>query len=965
MNPFHAGGRERLPLATCRLGFSRNFRLTAAARLVPYLERLGITTIYASPLFAARSGSGHGYDLIDPTRLNPETGTPADMEHLSRALRSRGMGLVLDIVPNHMAAHYENPWWRDLLENGEASPFSMFFDVDWTPPQRALEHRLSLPVLGDSYRKVLENQELELLFVKNGFAVRYYETLFPVDPATLVPVFQEIRDLLPFGSRPEADLARNTLDLLIKRTESLPERRSDPLSRRLRSRARRTIHLLLKRLYQSSDLFREALERVLAEYRGIRGIPSSFDRMDVLLSAQAYWLSHWKTVTRTLNYRRFFDVADLAGVRMEDDRVFEAFHRLVREWSRNGWIDGVRVDHVDGLRDPVDYLHHLSRLLQEERPERVPLVWVEKILARDESLPDWTVLGTTGYEFASFLSGIFTDPKGARRLTEWYETALAPERSFSEIAYQQKKFVAETLMGGELRRLTLLLEWIAMEERDVRETGFRELQAGLVEVTACMGVYRTYIRDGSVPEEDRSRLSRALDEARLRHPARRVGLFRFFERVLTLDFPPGTRPEKRNRWTDFVLKWQQFSGAVMAKGVEDTSFYLYTPLISANEVGNDPGAPPQGPEEFHRFNRDRLERFPLSLSATSTHDTKRSADLRARIAALSGHADLWIERVEAWRTMNRDLRSRGKSDAELPDPSLEHFLYQTLIGAWPLPGREETDFGQRLEAYVVKALREAKRHTNWITPDPVYEEAVCRFLREILRSDRPSPFLKDFQSFQRIVAPEGAAIALAQIVLKAASPGVFDLYRGDELWDLSLVDPDNRRPVDFTKRSRLLKAVIDQWTANPEHAFRRFLIHWPDGRIKLFLTWILLNLRKSHPPLFLEGDYRPLPPEWEESHGMLGFIRSLPDRDLLVVIDRRVAGTLEEGAGLLSRESPGGTIPLPAFEKGPWIHLFTGRKIAHRHSGGTGGIPLGPAMGGTLFTVLFRGPGPVSPKEGL
>ena len=965
MKPFHAGGTERLPLATCRLGFSRNFRLTAAIRLLGYLERLGVTTIYASPLFAARSGSEHGYDLIDPTRLNPEIGTLADMERLARALQSRGMGLILDIVPNHMAAHYENPWWRDLLENGEASSFSMFFDVDWSPPQRALEHRISLPVLGDSFRKVLENQELELVYGKNGFAVRYYENLFPVDPATLGPVFREIRDFLSPGSQSDADNVRNTLDLLIKRSESLPERRADPLSRRLRTRSRRTTNLLLKRLHQRSASFREALERVLAEYRGIRGIPSSFDRMEALLSAQAYWLSYWKTVTRTLNYRRFFDVADLAGVRMEDDRVFEAFHRLVRGWSRTGWIDGVRVDHVDGLRDPADYLHRLSRLLREERPDRAPLVWVEKILARDEMLPDWPVLGTTGYEFASLLSGVFTDPEGARQLTGWYETVLAPDHSFSEIAYQQKKYVAETLMGGELRRLTLLLEWIAMEERDVRETGFRELQAGLVEVTACMGVYRTYIREGVIPEEARIRIERALGEARLRHPSRRLGLFRFFERVLTLDFPPGTSPEKRERWTDFVLKWQQFSGAVMAKGVEDTSYYLYTPLISRNEVGNDPGAPPQDACSFHRFNRDRLERFPLSLSATSTHDTKRSADLRARITALSGHAGLLIERVESWMRMNRDLRTRIRGETEVPDPSLELFLYQTLIGAWPLSLSEEPDFRPRLEAYVVKALREAKRHTNWITPDPGYEEAVLRFLREILRPDSSSPFLKDFLDFQRRVAPEGAAIALCQIVLKAASPGVFDLYRGDELWDLSLVDPDNRRPVDFSRRDRLLKTIIRQWTKDPEHAFRHFLIHWSDGRIKLFLTWILLNLRKNHPSLFLEGSYRPLPPEWEEKHGMLGFGRSLPDRDLLVVVDRRIAGSLEEGTVLLSRKRPGGLIPLPEGEGGPWTHLLTGRKIATRKIGGTEGLPLDPAMGDTLFTVLYRGPGPVSPKEAL
>ena len=961
MKPYSPGGLGRLPVTTYRLGFHRGFRLAAATRLIPYFARLGVTTLYASPLFAARSGSTHGYDLIDPTRLNPEIGTPADMERLSRTLRARGMGLILDIVPNHMAAHFENPWWRDLLENGEASAFSLFFDVDWNPPQQALAHRISLPVLGDSYRKALENQELELVFDKNGFAVRYYKTLFPVDPATLSPVLGEIRDLLRSDSGPESEEARNILDLQLARTGSSPERRTDPLARRLRSRNRRTIQRLLKSLHRDNLPFRDALERVLAEYRGIRGIPSSFDRMDALLSSQVYWLSHWKTVTRTLNYRRFFDVADLVGVRMEDDRVFEAFHRLVREWIGKGWIEGVRVDHVDGLRDPADYLHRLSRLLHEERPDLGPLIWIEKILGRDEALPDWPVMGTTGYEFAARVSNLFTDPGGIQRLREWYETLLAPNRTFPEIAYQQKKFVAETLMGGELRRLTLLLEWIAMEERDVRETGFRELQKGLVEVTACLDVYRTYLREDSVPEEARKRLSKAINEARRRHPTRRQGLFRFFERVLTLDLPPGTPTDKKERWTNFVLKWQQFSGAVMAKGVEDTALYLYVPLLSANEVGNDPGLPPTGPEIFHRFNREHLEDYPLSLSTTSTHDTKRSPDVRARISALAGHADEWIARVERWRDWNRALREAHRGGPEIPDPSLELFLYQTLVGAWPLDNREGEEFGKRIEAYLVKGLRESKLHTNWITPDPAYEEAVCHFAREILRSDRKSPFLKDFLSFQQKIAREGARISLAGLVLKATAPGIFDLYRGDELWDLSLVDPDNRRPVDFSRRARLLDSVIEQWSREPAKAFRRFLVGWTDGRIKLFLTWALLNLRKHHPALFLEGDYRPLPAEWEQAHGMMGFGRSLPDRDLLVVVSLATNNRLKKGAGILSLDDPAGEIPLPEGETDSWTHVFTGETLRPRTTERGPGLPLDRAMGGLPFTVLYRGPDPVLP----
>lgn len=962
MKPYTSGGTGRLPVTTYRLGFHRGFRLTAATRLLPYFQRLGITTLYASPLFAARSGSTHGYDLIDPTRQNPEIGTPQDMERLSRGLSARGMGMILDIVPNHMAAHFENPWWRDLLENGEASAFSMFFDVDWNPPQEALAHRISLPVLGDSYRKVLENQELELVFTKNGFAVRYYETLFPVDPATLPPVLGKIRDLLRSQAQKEDEEARQTLDLLLARTESLPERRADPLARRQRSRARRTIQRLLKSLHRDSPSFREALEKVLGEYRGIRGIPSSFDRMDGLLSSQVYWLSHWKTVTRTLNYRRFFDVADLAGVRMEDDRVFEAFHRLVREWAGKGWIDGVRVDHVDGLRDPADYLHRLSRLLHEERPDHPPLIWIEKILGRDEVLPDWPVMGTTGYEFAARVLDLFTDPGGARLLKEWYETRLSPDLSFEDISYQQKKAVAETLMGGELRRLTLLLEWIAMEERDVRETGFRELQTGLVEVTACLDVYRTYIREDSVPDEAKMRLAKALDRARHHHPIRRQGLFRFFERVLTQGLPAGASPEKKQRWTNFVLKWQQFSGAVMAKGVEDTALYLYAPLLSANEVGNDPGLPPTAPEDFHRFNRKRLEDNPLSLSATSTHDTKRSADTRARIAALSLHGEEWIARVERWRLLNRRLRHPHRGGPELPDPSLEHFLYQTLIGAWPLEPRDES-FDRRIDAYLVKALRESKQNTNWITPDPAYEEAVCHFAREILRTDRKSPFLEDFLSFQQKIAREGARISLSALVLKATSPGIFDLYRGEELWDLSLVDPDNRRPVDYSLRARLLESVIEQWLRRPAGAFRDFLLHWTDSRIKLFLTWILLSVRKNHPDLFLSGEYRPLSPGWEQDHGMLGFVRSLPDRDLLVVVALSGRNRLEEGSGITGREDPSGEIPLPEGGSVPWVHLFSGETLHPSISDRGPALPLARAMGRLPFTVLYRGPDPVLPKE--
>jgi (1->4)-alpha-D-glucan 1-alpha-D-glucosylmutase len=957
VKPFSKGDLDQIPLSTYRLGFHKGFRLSQATRILSYLEKLGLTTLYASPLFSARSGSTHGYDVIDPTRLNPEIGTLADLERLSQGIKSRKMGLILDIVPNHMAAHFENPWWRDLLENGEASSFSMFFDVDWDPPQRALAHRISLPILGAAYGKVLENRELELVFGKNGFGVRYWNNVLPADPASLGPVLLEIQSLLPLDTREESQEALSGIDSLLEEIDRIPPRTPSPIERRLRARTGKKLQKLLWDLFCQNPLFREALERTLAEYKGIRGIPSSFDRMDRLLNAQVYWLSHWKTITRTLNYRRFFDVADLVGVRAEDERVFDAFHRLVREWTKKGWVDGVRVDHVDGLLDPAGYLLRLSRAIMEERPDATPLIWVEKILAAGESLPsDWPVAGTTGYEFAAWLTRVFGDPDGTARLRRWYEEELDKGASYSDIVYHQKKYVSEILLGGELRRLTLLLEQISQEDRAVRETDFRELQAGLVEISACLSVYRTYILEQTVREVDRQRISMALNEARRRHPNRRQGLYRFFERVLTLSFGPETGEERRARWISFVEKWQQFTGPVMAKGVEDSSFYLYSPLISSNEVGGDPCLPPASTTDFHGFNRERLENYPLTLSTTSTHDSKRSEDVRARIQAISEHADEWIERVGHWRRWNRSLRFHRERSTEIPSPPLEHFLYQTLAGAWPLDSSEVPEFKKRISSYLVKVLRESKHHSNWISPNIDYEEAVCSFSREILREDRKNLFLKDFLSFQKRLAIEGASISLAGLLLKLTSPGIPDFYQGCELWDFSLVDPDNRRPVDFKKRMRLLDRIESEWREEPVVAYERLLDHWQDGGIKMFMTQRLLTFRKLHPDLFLEGEYRPLPLEWEQKNHMLGFIRRLPGKELIVAVSLRARDRLDNNTLIASPDVfRKGRLPLPPDSPSSgWRHLFTNRKIAPLKSGESPALSLDKAMGRTLFTALVR-----------
>ena len=946
---------SRPPLSTYRLGFHRGFRLSQALRLVPYFERLGITTLYASPLFSARSGSSHGYDAIDPTRLNPDIGSRSEFERLGRELVLRDMGLILDIVPNHMAAHFENPWWRDLLENGESSRSALFFDVDWDPPQRALEHRISLPILGGPYQKVLENRDIGLFFGRRGFAVRYWETLLPVDPGTLGPVLCEIDGFLERDGRKEAGGAREMLASILEDISRMSSRNPARFLRRLRSRSGERVHKSLRRLWRSSLPFREAVERTLIEFNGIRGIPSSFDRLDSLLDAQVYWLSHWKTVTRTLNYRRFFDVADLVGVRMEDERVFEAFHRTLLDWVGNKMVTGVRVDHVDGLRDPAMYLRRLVHRLQKARPHAPAMVWVEKILSGDESLPsDWPVMGTTGYEFMNRLMAATGDPDGVRVLREWYSREIAPGADFAEMVYHQKKYVAETLLGGELRRLTLMLEWLGQNGRTSREIPFRELQAGIVEVSASLAVYRTYMQGEGPVAADRERVQDALAEARRRHRGRRQGLYRFFERILSMEIPSDAPEERSARWKDFVQGWQQFTGPVMAKGVEDTVFYRYSPLISLNEVGGDPRTDHLEPETFHDFNRRRREEHPLTLSATSTHDTKRSEDVRARIHLLSEYREDWIETVGRWMRWNRTLRTVASS-GPLPDPSLELFLYQTLVGAWPLLPEETGSFLDRMEGYAVKVAREAKIHSNWISPDPVYEKSLCGFVRSLFGGRRRSPFRRDFLSFVEQVSREGAAQSLAWLVLKVASPGVPDFYQGSELWDFSLVDPDNRRPVDYALRERTLSVLIEEAKADPVALFHRLLENWKDGRIKMYVTWMLLEARRRDPELFLEGNYRPLVAAWEKEEGMTGFMRSLPGRDLLVVVSARFRDILQKETLCVPGERYAGRrIPLPESPgKGEWVHLLTGERI-RPFSQSSSALPLEDVMRQAPLAVLYR-----------
>lgn len=774
-----------MPVATYRLQFNAQFTFADARKIVPYLAELGITDVYASPILRARKGSMHGYDTVDANLLNPELGTEEDFAELCAELDRRGMGLVLDIVPNHMAVSHENPWWTSLLENGPQSRYVHYFDIDWR------DDKVLLPILGRPYGEALEAKELRLGFDAGGFFVSYYDTRLPLAPPSYPLILRECVEAVPAeGAGVELrDLVQN--EAVLTNSKFLKE--------------------TLLRIYEQSDDFRSALDAAVWQFN------EDVDRLDALLSAQWYRLAYWRIASETINYRRFFDVTDLVGVRVENPEVFEARNRRILDLIAEGKVTGLRVDHIDGLHDPAGYLTRLQHRLGEPM-----YVVVEKILAPDETLPaSWPVAGTTGYDFLDVVNRVFVDPAG-----------LPEDHSFEDLVYERKKQVIDQLFSGEMRALGTSLGTLAAADRNARDFAPSELLAALIEITACMPVYRTYIHGDEISDWDRAILGRAIDEAQRRSPLEER-VFKFLRRVLYLEMPSAS---------DFVMRWQQFTPRVMAKGVEDTAFYNYHRLISLNEVGGDPGRVSSDPvAELHARNERIARDWPQTMNATSTHDTKRAEDVRARINVLSELADDWRRWLRKWK--------RGPEEAQL--------IYQTLAGAYPIDA-------DRLKAYVEKAAREAKTHSSWLSPDEEYESSLKDFAAGLLDDQR---FMKSFLRLHRRVAFHGFLNGLAQVVLKIFSPGVPDFYQGTELSDYSLVDPDNRRSVDYEARAEALRRP-----ANPATLLR----NWKDGRIKLFVTTRALAARARH----TDGAYRAL------DTGTPNAVAFLRGDDLLVVVPR-------------------------------------------------------------------------------
>jgi (1->4)-alpha-D-glucan 1-alpha-D-glucosylmutase len=758
---------RRIPVATYRLQFNQRFRFKDARKLVPYLQRLGISDLYASPIFRAHPGSSHGYDVTDPTSLNSELGTERDFEALVQELKSHEMGLLLDIVPNHMAVGEENLWWADVQRNGIDSAFAAFFDIDWN------------------------------------------------------------------------------------------------------------------------------------------------------------------TSGEQLKYRRFFDINELVGVRVEIPQVFEATHSLILKLVREGKVTGLRIDHIDGLYDPLAYLQRLQNHIIPEKQNNSAdfYIIVEKILAVGEDLSEeWPISGTTGYDFLNAANATFVDASGLKALDAVYSQFIGAITIFNNVVYQKKKLVIEKLFAAEMQAMGQELFKLAQQDQGTASFSQPKLTSALIEISACLPVYRTYTRNDDVSSRDRLYLGKAFQEVLQRNADTDKIVLDFLKRVLYLDFLPGLTSEQKEAWRHFVLKWQQLTGAIMAKGYEDTALYGYNRLVSLNEVGGDPGSAGISIEFFHHYNLKRKERWPHTLNATSTHDTKRSEDVRTRINVLSEIPEEWQQHLLIWRQYN-EPKKRKVHGLPVPEPNMEMLLYQTMLGAWPISEAGIPAFKERLKAYAIKAAREAKAFTSWQAPDTKYEDALTAFLKDILQSSN-TEFIKDFLLFEKQIAYYGALNSLAQVLLKITSPGVPDFYQGTELWDSSLVDPDNRRPVDFKRRAEMLDKLFKQGSQGELSLVKQLLERWEDGRVKLYVTYKALNTRRADRTLFQDGDYIPLQSNGPRQEHICTFGRRLGDTWALTIVPRLLTGLVPVGTPPIGRQAWGDDrLLLPKDAPERWRNVFTGEEL--------------------------------------
>jgi (1->4)-alpha-D-glucan 1-alpha-D-glucosylmutase len=883
-----------IPVATYRLQLTPDFDFDAAASVVPYVKALGISHVYASPFMKARKGSTHGYDIVDHSQFNPELGGEAGFERLSAALKQHDLGLILDFVPNHVGVHFaDNPWWLDVLEWGQASPHAASFDIDWDLLPYRARGGVLLPIIGSSYGEALEKGEIELRYdpAEGSFSAWYFEHRLPIAPER----YSEILRTIVKEAGAEATAAGKALLDLASRYKGLrhPNRGEAP-----------DFKAELKGMPESADI----IARGLDAYRAGPGRSAQITALHHLLERQHYKLGHWRLASSDINYRRFFDVNTLAGLRVEDAATFEAMHSLVKRLIAEDRLQGLRLDHIDGLRDPAQYFQRLRRLIRDAQgaSARPFYLLVEKILGEGEELASFSgVGGTTGYEWLNVITRVLVDGNGLGPLDEiWRQISNTPPK-LAPVLKEAKRRVLETLLTSEFTVLTRLLARIASGHYSTRDYSADSLRQALERYVLHFPVYRTYLTPAGPTAPDRALISQTIEKARADWFAADEGIFDFLRDALTMDLiGPGRPPHSAPRVRRFALKVQQFTGPVMAKSLEDTAFYRYHRLLALSEVGGDPAAIALSTDAFHQMMRIRARDWPHGMTATATHDTKRGEDARARLIALSEIPGEWTSAVARWKILNaRHLAVEGEMRA--PSATFEYMLYQSLLGAWPLDQRED-NFLERMQAYALKAAREGKQETSWLNPHQRYETGVQAFLARILDRSTSAEFLDSLETLARRLALLGALNSLSQITLKATMPGVPDFYQGTEFWDLSLVDPDNRRPVDFAERARVLATVeAPDWD--------RLIQNWPDGHLKLAWTRHLLKLRNELADVFTHGDYLPLEVTGPHRDHVIAFARRHGRAAAITVVAKTLAPLSQAGRVWPRADDFQGTLNLDGF----------------------------------------------------
>jgi (1->4)-alpha-D-glucan 1-alpha-D-glucosylmutase len=881
----------RIPTCTYRLQFNRWFTFSHAREIVPYLHALGVSDVYASPYFQASPDSLHGYDITDHNKLNAAIGSRSDYDAWIGRLHEHSMGQLLDFVPNHVGvANSRNQWWMDVLENGPSSKYAPYFDIDWEPRKFDLRDKVLLPILSDQYGRVLERGELQVRLEEGTFSLLYGERRLPIAPGTYRFVLEiALKNLA--GHKDEDFYAElqsilTALEYLPKRTETDPKRIAE------RIREKEIIKRRLERRCAEAPQVQQAIEKALAQINGKPGDPRSFDTLDELLNAQSYRLAFWRVAAEEINYRRFFDVNDLAAIRVELPKVFDAVHRLLLDLVSAGAITGLRIDHPDGLYLPGEYFEKLQQRCAKAlgtalaKEGRAIYMVAEKILTGSETLrKDWRVHGTTGYDFTNQVTQLLVDSSAEAAITKTFHRFIGHSVPFGHLLYAKKLQVMKLAMGNDVDVLGNMLDRLSERNRWYRDFTLEALSRAVRETIACFPVYRTYLAPGQpVSEEDRQIVERAISEAKRRNPAMDESIFNYLQDVLLFRFQPNLDAAGRAAHMHFVLKFQQTTGPVMAKGLEDTVFYIYNRLTALNEVGGEPQQFGLSIEAFHERNLDRRRNWPVTLLATSTHDTKRSEDVRTRMVAISEVPEVWRRSLQRWQVANRRWK-RTINDLEAPDANEEYLLYQTLLGTWPVQANGEQepmatpDYAGRIQDYMAKALHEAKINTSWIQPNEEWDAAMRDFVAKILDPSPRNKFIPAFLPVAKEIAHLGAINSLTQTLLKLTSPGVPDIYQGSEIWDYSLVDPDNRRSVDYNRRWEMLDALA---TATPAELMQT----WPDGRIKLFLTQRLLRFRRQYPDLFQRGEYLPLCASGTFAECCFSFARHLRDKWIVVIAPR-------------------------------------------------------------------------------